>query len=559
MAGIEVEAYRGLQYGGHNWAQRYIRLGKQNNFFNTIFDQGISFNDAVYRAGTTRITREFAFYLLFRVFSLSGELEPQFWNRLRYSAPFPDSIPFVDYNNIYVHYRGFIMWLSRFRVVNGRNGGFLDPKHTITRAEVTAILFNMTTPFGSTFEQTRDLQPSIPSFDVLDPNGLTYTPRVIAYSQGSFNNHGAMQHNFTTPRTGLYVFGVNNGYDPVLFQVVREGFRYRFERLMPEWGSTNIFYLESGSVVIVEPTGMHQQNFILTIMQRGAYSASVHHYFDHGYVSLLAIFSDNADRARFEGLDAIADRIFFELVGMSVETGRVASAPFTSRMDACREGHIERYGVVLNHSHLCIPYRHTDDCVNASGVLICTETETYCATSCSNALEFAWNDIMLVTNPAYGNPGRAAIGNPVSTWIGSASFWDTRPNRSYNRSFVWGMEQGIWTNVFMFERNYNQVPGVYVHELAHIFGARDHYCERRYPEDGGAAYCINGLICSNLDCSPHLVGRNPRPALCIMNEHWEFSNVANMHAHDVFCVGCIDDIAAFLMREDIINYFRKED
>jgi len=44
-----------------------------------------------------------------------------------------------------------------------------------------------------------------------------------------------------------------------------------------------------------------------------------------------------------------------------------------------------------------------------------------------------------------------------------------------------------------------------------------------------------------------------------MNDHWEFSNVANMHAHDVFCVGCIEDIVAFITREDIIGYFRRED
>ena len=128
---------------------------------------------------------------------------------------------------------------------------------------------------------------------------------------------------------------------------------------------------------------------------------------------------------------------------------------------------------------------------------------------------------------------------------------------------------GVWpgprTNVFMFTlRNEpNHVSIIYVHELAHIFGVDDHYCEHVFDRDGNFLHCIGRTHCSNIYCSPGLPRRNPRPGFCIMNAMYNH-NHPNMaiwnddvndvrDVHDIFCIYCIRDIINFLQENDFLR------
>ena len=127
---------------GSQWARNYIDFGLENQFFVTVFEPGISL-DAAVTASNVPITREFAFYLLYRVFS---EHTPEtVWNRIRSAYPIFPIPEFVDASYISADYFDEINALFKIGVVTGRPNLTLAPKDAITRAEVTSLLFRMVT------------------------------------------------------------------------------------------------------------------------------------------------------------------------------------------------------------------------------------------------------------------------------------------------------------------------------------------------------------------------------------------------------------------------------
>lgn len=89
--------------------------------------------------------------------------------------------------------------------------------------------------------------------------------------------------------------------------------------------------------------------------------------------------------------------------------------------------------------------------------------------------------------------------------------------------------------IVTWDNYYDAMQPVLIHELAHQFGAPDHYHE----EDDGN--CLHGDICSG----DHNKSPKKRPAYCIMNDSWA-DDITTRDVNQIFCDGCKEDILAYL-------------
>ena len=106
-------------------------------------------------------------------------------------------------------------------------------------------------------------------------------------------------------------------------------------------------------------------------------------------------------------------------------------------------------------------------------------------------------------------------------WIGS--------KLSTNRSFAW-YDNGInMQELYTSNNYYNIMSPALTHELAHQFGAPDHYHE--ILEDGT---CRGEEKCSTC-------GQNSRPSSCMMNYPW-ISNIDTREENTLFCLECVEDM-----------------
>jgi hypothetical protein len=554
LAGVDVQPTLTEPVGDHQWAWRYVNFGRSNNILANITPPG-NIHVAADFADTTPISREAAFYILYRVFSRHN---PQGWNRLAYANRISVDLPFMDQDEISDAYFSGIELLFQHGLLTGRpraeaDGIWLFPTENLQRAEMAMLLFNMVTPAGTIWAGIRTVQPRVASFTELDPRPVQVTStRGATYSaeHQAFNHSGARQYSFTAPQSGLYVFDTiipltddysRVGYAPVLFLVTESatGGNPTFERVRPAWGSSNIFELESNRTYVVEAFGAAAQSYTKTVSRRNVYFATIYHYYDSGH---RIRYLDVNVHQRFRTFDNIANRIFYELAGLHISTAQDGIVNFRSPMDRCRELRAFRY----------YPYIEI-------GIDDICDDEDLCG-NCSHILEFArrvlWPQYFGGFEPGIVVPSIGTQDSPTITWIGNrvfapASAIGREGERDYDRSFIWGSG---WNNIFMLTRdNENNVLSVYIHELAHQFGARDHYCEPIYNQYGDEI-CVGGRYCSNANCDRHPNGRNPRPACCIMNTS-RISNISERYAHELFCAGCANDIANFLTLPENINYF----
>jgi len=254
-------------------------------------------------------------------------------------------------------------------------------------------------------------------------------------------------------------------------------------------------------------------------MQRGEYSLTISHFYDEGYRLLFQQAESELNRATFEYLDTIANRIFFQAVGLHVSTG--VTANIISSIDEC---HIARYlrGEPAGIGSVCVP------------------NPEYCRSypfSCNDRRAF-YSPIMdaTLTDTAIG---RGSVSNAVSFWSGNT----TSIGNSRNRSFV-SYRGGA--NVFMLERQAftgDTIISIYIHELAHTLNVPDHYC-RRHPTE---PMCSGGIYCWNPDCDPGPHRRPRTSTTCIMSDAGStIPNIRDKYAHDLFCSYCLNDIVNHL-------------
>ena len=570
------------------WEQPYIQFAIDNGFFDTQPElRGLSF-DELASSGLIHeyVTREYAFYLTYRIFR---HPDAQTWSRLSH-LPFRFDMIFDDEDLIRAEYAPSIFALVNRSIISGRPlrpGQFfpdLDPLGNITRAEMIVALFNMVTPHGSMYWSTRRWDGyDLFEFNPIDPHGNTNTLWESASAAGTFNLFGAGHHTFDPEQTGVYIFRTGTledpGRVPYVFIEVGRGFDTRYERLRPSWGSTNIFYLSADYRFILETVGDPLQLYIATVTRRGEYFANVFHYYDQGYTLHRGLTTDFA--ARFYGFDEIANRIFFELAGMHI-LSNVSESTFRSQMDICRSRRNLRYGNV-GTGHLCVtppdpspnyqPHIHGSECWHPEyHILYCGRVQ-HCYLystgqnaswplhpSCSNAYRFAYELMETEHNAGSGVPGHGTPQNIVVTWSGNAT-WSQFSRRStstsFDRSFVWRRSSSRSGNIFMFpraNRNDNSILHVYIHELAHIFGARDHYHEIVCDETNE---CIAGHMCAHPGCVPETHHRYIRPSWCIMATTSSWRDMRDVHAHSLFCDDCAREVIAFISNPANSNYFRR--
>jgi len=303
---------------------------------------------------------------------------------------------------------------------------------------------------------------------------------------------------------------------------------------------------------------MRNQSLAVTLTRRGEYAAAVNHFHDRGYTILLNHTGEIANRNRFIGFDVVANRIFFEAVGLNISTGTTAG--FDSIMDICRVERNRRYGGVgiddlcVPHVHTsmcfeigCIRHVHSPSCWDASGHLTCIRIQHCYPYSCSDAMRHL-DHIMGLTRTVT-TPGAGSRGNIVSVWTGNATDWNSSPDRSF-------VDAIGGTNIFMSasREDYatiNSITGIYIHELGHIFRAPDH-AHAPHPESGD---CVGYIYCWNIYCEPELLGRSPRTRYCIMVDPRP-ENITTRHAHGLFCNDCIGDMEEHLA--DNLNHYRRD-
>lgn len=436
------------------WHYRYINFGLENHLFCTVFCPndgidctehcpGIPLEDAMY-ASRAYISREFAFYLLYNVFFYHSPLWN--WNRIRGVLPGDAPFDFVDEAYIYAAYREAIEHLFQVGVVTGRPNHVLAPNDTITRAEVTALLFDLLTPYGTVTTSHYlhvDLISDFTLLDCYERNGeiVTALPGGQYLKNDVFNPYGAVQYRFVAPQDGHYRFKIGTwGYeyvptsDYVDVYVPGEGYtrEYVLERVygfvLDSTGATtrphvflttidedestahfelvgrelnmvpDLIWLEAGSLIVVEAWGVGGQGMVMSVERRDAFGLTVRHYFDRGHIERTFSLPDgnahtNADitvtaeqetaiRNQLHRFDEIASRIFVELLGLRVETDENITR-FTSRMDVCRDTRSERYGRVVSYIEWC----HTG-CINHNHSR-CDSNEQYIA-DCRTGHSTCW-------------------------------------------------------------------------------------------------------------------------------------------------------------------------
>ncbi len=118
-------------------------------------------------------------------------------------------------------------------------------------------------------------------------------------------------------------------------------------------------------------------------------------------------------------------------------------------------------------------------------------------------------------------------GYPV-VWTGHKLFVDTEGINEWNRSYRLSNPKGICMITGYHTKDFLEYStGTLLHEIAHVFGARDHYDER-----DSNNVCRNKEICS-------VCGVYPRSKECVM---FSVSNIFSIDKNKMFCKECIEDI-----------------
>ena len=261
LSGAELPAA-----GGDYW-HRYLSYARDNNLVPTALVPLISNADSA----TEVISRQDAFYILYRVFSHSLTTT---WNRLTHAQPAADGeLPFADMQEISTSHVDIITQLYRHRIVRGAfvdDNIYVNPSGSLLRAEVAMILFDMVTAYETiSWDFTREI-----SINVLDGfAALRQYPNYPA-TQGNFNSFGAMQFTFLPNQSGLYVVEVTidgelSSYPSSMFTIrpITSGGAYRASTVLtnPE----GQFMLLDGQRYVIEIFGESNQPFTVRVRRVG--------------------------------------------------------------------------------------------------------------------------------------------------------------------------------------------------------------------------------------------------------------------------------------------------
>ncbi len=133
-------------------------------------------------------------------------------------------------------------------------------------------------------------------------------------------------------------------------------------------------------------------------------------------------------------------------------------------------------------------------------------------------------------------PGSSRNGIVSILWTGNKLF-DSNGNEA-NRSFRWYSNGIFMQNIFESNIYFKSMVSCLVHEMAHIYGAPDHYHEWINEEK---TICRGGERCKT--CHPD-TGRNES---CLMNVGW-IDNIEVENKNTLFCDECVEDMKEYVAK-----------
>jgi hypothetical protein len=187
----------------------------------------------------------------------------------------------------------------------------------------------------------------------------------------------------------------------------------------------------------------------------------VNNYYDHGFDTRYSQYGSRNDN--LQATNTAANAIFRELFNVNI-TNNTPSL-ITSTADSCKI----KQGLVFNH------YTIDEKCPEGAG------HNPPCTSWLQSYIDFI-DDVTNSDNPSY-----------ISIlWTGNILYGDDK--LPYNRSFAWYRNGITIQEIIVSETYYTEILPTLIHELAHQFGAPDHYHEIN-PETNK---CKNEEFCS--DC-----------------------------------------------------------
>ena len=235
------------------------------------------------------------------------------------------------------------------------------------------------------------------------------------------------------------------------------------------------------------------------------FSAQVAHFYDDGFRVHHGI-TDAQARTRINNYQNVANRIFQESLGIAI-TSPNQPASWRSPADI---------------------WKGTVTAANIDTM----DTGTYPTQTDRTPLR-----------NAFGAAHPGTLTRTSAFWSGNRIRSFSGGNESINRSFASPnhraiFQMGRW-------RIASEASGVLVHELAHMFGAPDHYHE--WITRDGREVCIGGHMCAYEEHG----NPNPRPTWCNMGGSSRRADIATVHGIEVFCVGCRDDMLRHLNKHNV--------
>lgn len=258
--------------------------------------------------------------------------------------------------------------------------------------------------------------------------------------------------------------------------------------------------------------------------------------YEHYSASSSSVIYNSHPTRLISDAQTAATKTFGALLGVYVSYQ--STSPYASLADSCRKGR----GLSVTSSSRCISSAAGHQHGTKDGVLLhCTDNPAQCASFQS----------------AYPLPANGA--NRINTlWSGAYLYREgttTDLNRSY-ASFAVNTSTGYLIGpgyIHMINRYTNGLQAVgmtsvYIHEMSHLWGAKDHYHE----EVNGVCQSGKEGRCSDPDCdsfkSCTVSNKANRPAACLMNRTSQWTLAGN--EQKLFCSYCLAE-----MREYVANNY----
>lgn len=458
------------------------------------------------------------------------------------------AIPFTDVPES-AYYRNHVAWAYDNDIIGGTSHTTFSPNNAVNRQTACLILDRFVTNLNITLPDNG----SIAVFDDDDEIGNIYKASVYKMYRagimlGDHLNNVNPTDNLQRVHFAVMLFRYYdpavpvNTTDPIIQQLKGSTFVVKWTAV-PDVDGYQIRIVDGESQDIDEPETSYRRRFS-NLTENENYTVQVRTYLKYENTSL---YSDIITLS-------VTTPIYYETINNFFDSGYVVryygGDTNTNRLNAkndiddCMEVVVNRFEALFPVEIMSNSATHLvssiDDCKQT---VTSSNLDNLCAHV--NPHTVCYNEFVYSLNP---NPNvlYGFMCEEFSETLGTEVFWcghrvqrKTSIPNEYNRSSYY---DGF---VFILGEDADEATGVLMHEIAHDFGAPDHYHEckvegrmdtcNNIKSNGGSGYCSNST-CNSVN------GTLPRPCTCLMNvSDQDISSV------NILCGGC---------KSDILNDFR---